>query len=113
MGELLGPVEFAVLDALQRGALRSRCTARRVAGLREQPGGEVLLHDALRVCEQGGLIRSQRDNQGRRYELTTAGRARLRAERRFRLALGGLLVRGKFERAQMCERLELARGRAS
>ena len=94
-GDLLGQVEFAVLDAVHRGALRSRCTARQVGGLRELPAGEVLLHDALRGCERDGFVRSRRDDAGRRYELTAAGRTRLRAERRFRAALVGLLLRGQ------------------
>ena len=94
VGDPLGPVEFAVLDAVHRGALRSRCTARQVRGLSERPAGEAVLHDALRGCDQGGLVRSRRDDTGRRYELTAAGRAQLCAERRFRAALVGLLLRG-------------------
>ncbi len=70
VGDPLGQVEFAVLDAVHRGALRSRCTARQVPGLSERPSGEVVLHEALRGCEQGGLVRSRRDDAGRRYELT-------------------------------------------
>jgi DNA-binding PadR family transcriptional regulator len=92
-GEPLGQVEFAVLAAVHRGALRSRCTAEQVRELGEQPAGEALLHDALHQCEQDGLVRSERDRAGRRYELTAAGRARLRLERRFRLALVGALLR--------------------
>ena len=94
-GDLLGHVEFDVLDTVHRGALRSRCTARQVRGLRDLPAGEVLLHDALRGCERDGLVRSRRDDAGRQYEVTAAGRAQLRAERRFRSALVGLLLRGQ------------------
>jgi hypothetical protein len=94
VGDPLGQVEF-VLDAVHHGVLRSRCTALQVPGLSERPAGEVVLHEALRGCEQGGLVRSRRDDAGRRYELTAAGRARLRAERCFRAALVGLLLRGQ------------------
>jgi DNA-binding PadR family transcriptional regulator len=51
------------------------------------------VHEALRRCEQSGLLSSERVCSGRRYELTAAGRARLRAERRFRAALVGVLLR--------------------
>jgi hypothetical protein len=91
-GDALGQVEFAVLDAVNRGALRSRRTARKIPGLRERPAGEALLHEALRRCEHEGLLRSERDVSGRRYELTGAGRARLRTERRCRLVLARLLA---------------------
>jgi DNA-binding PadR family transcriptional regulator len=91
--EALGHVEFAVLSAVQRGALRRRAGARQISSLREQPGGEAILHAALRRCEGEGLLRSRRDASGRSYELTTAGSARLRTERRFRLALIGVLIR--------------------
>jgi DNA-binding PadR family transcriptional regulator len=91
-GEALGQVEFAVLDAVSRGALRSRRTARKIPGLRERPAGEAILHEALRRCEHEGLLRSERDPSGRLYELTAAGRTRLRAERRFRLALARVLA---------------------
>jgi DNA-binding PadR family transcriptional regulator len=91
----LGRIELAVLDAVRSGALRSRCSARQVSGLREQPAGEVLLHDALRLCEQAGLLSSARDSAGRRYRLTAAGRARLRADRGFRVAIVRLLLRGR------------------
>jgi len=93
VGDPLGQIEFAVLAAVHRGALRSRRTAGQVRGLSEQPAGEVLLHDALRRCEQDGLVRSQRDRAGRQYQLTAAGRGRLRRERRFRVALIGALLR--------------------
>jgi DNA-binding PadR family transcriptional regulator len=89
----LGHVEFAVLEALHRGLLRSRLTARKVSRLAEAPAGEAILHDVLRRCERAGLLRSERDVSGRRYEMTAAGRARLRADRRFRMALGRALVR--------------------
>jgi DNA-binding transcriptional regulator PaaX len=91
----LGHVEFAVLDAVYRDTLRSRCTAGQVPVLREQPAGEVILHDALRRCEREGLVSSVRDARGRRYHLTAAGRARLRADRRFTAALVRMLVRGQ------------------
>jgi DNA-binding PadR family transcriptional regulator len=32
------------------------------------------MHAALRRCEHDGLLRSERDADGRRYELTAAGR---------------------------------------
>jgi hypothetical protein len=89
----LGNVEFAVLDAVHRGSLCSRRTARHVRGLREQPAGEVILHEVLRRCERDGLVTSNRDGGGRLYRLTRAGRARLRADRRFRAALARMLLR--------------------
>jgi DNA-binding PadR family transcriptional regulator len=94
-GDPLGQVEFAVLDAVHRGALRSRRTAGQVRALGERPAGEAILHNALRRCERGGLLRSDRDELGRRYELTAAGRARLRTDRRFKLALIGVLLRSQ------------------
>jgi DNA-binding PadR family transcriptional regulator len=87
-------VEFVVLDAVNRGALRSRRTARQIPGLRKRPAGEAVLHEALRRCEDEGLLRSERHASGRLYELTGAGRTRLRTDRRFRLALARLLARG-------------------
>jgi DNA-binding PadR family transcriptional regulator len=92
-GDALGLVEFVVLDAVSRGALRSRRTARQIRILREAPAGEVLLHEALRRCESAGLVRSRRDSRGRLYELSAAGRLRLRADRRFREALIRVLAR--------------------
>jgi DNA-binding PadR family transcriptional regulator len=92
--DALGLVEFAVLDAVNRGALRSRRTARKIPILRERAAGEAILHEALQRCERDGLLRSERDASGRRYDLTPAGSRRLRADRRFRLALAGLLARG-------------------
>lgn len=86
-GDPLGHVEFAVLDAVHRRALRSRSTALQIHRLRERRAGEGIFHDVLHRCEQDGLLRSQRDDRGRRYELTAAGRARLRADRRFRVTL--------------------------
>jgi DNA-binding PadR family transcriptional regulator len=94
-GDTLGQVEFAVLLAVHRGGLRSRLTARQVRVLGEHPAGEAILHEALRRCEHDGLVRSQREASGRRYELTGAGRARLHADRRFRVALALLLARGR------------------
>ena len=92
--DTLGTVEFAVLDALHRGLLRSRRrTARQIPVLGCEPAGEVILHDVLRRCEREGLVRSRRDEAGRRYELTAAGRAKLRADRRFRRALLRVLAR--------------------
>jgi DNA-binding PadR family transcriptional regulator len=90
----LGLVEFAVIDAVNRGALRSRQTADRVPGLRHEPAGDALVNEALRRCERRGLLWSKRVRSGRRYEVTAAGRARLRADRRFRAALFGVLARG-------------------
>jgi len=92
-GDPLGWFEFAVMDAVYRGALRSRQGVGRVLGLLSEPGGYAVMYDALRRCERHGLLRSERDRSGRRYELTAAGRRRLRTERRFRAALAGLLVR--------------------
>jgi DNA-binding PadR family transcriptional regulator len=92
-GDPLGCVEFAVIDALNRGALSSRQTSDRVPRLRHEPGGDALVHEALRRCERCGLLASERVYSGRRYQLTAAGRARLRAERRFGAALVGVLLR--------------------
>jgi DNA-binding PadR family transcriptional regulator len=94
-GDPLGHVEFAVLYAVHRGALRRRCTATQVGILSRQPAGEVILHQALGRCEREGLVSSERDYVGRRYQLTAAGRARLRADRRFRAALIRVLVRSQ------------------
>ena len=94
-GDPLGHVEFAVLDAVHRGSLRSRRTAAQVRGLREQPAGEVILRDVLRGCERDGLVSSTRDGRGRLYQLTAAGRARLRADRRFRAAMVRMLLRAQ------------------
>jgi DNA-binding PadR family transcriptional regulator len=54
----------------------------------------VVLHDVLHRFEQAGLLSSTRDGAGRRYRLTSAGRARLRFERRLRVALARVLLRG-------------------
>jgi DNA-binding PadR family transcriptional regulator len=91
----LGPVEFAVLEAVHRGALRHRRTVGQVPALHRHPAGEAILHRALRLCELEGLVRGSRDASGRRYELTAAGRARLRADRRFRTALVRALLGGQ------------------
>jgi hypothetical protein len=93
--DALGMVEFAVLESVSRGALRSRRTAHQVRVLRGHPAGEVILHEVLRRCEQDGFLRSRRDNCGRGYELTAAGRIRLRADRRFRVALVRVLARSR------------------
>lgn len=77
------------------GALRSRCTAEQVRVLCDQPAGKAILHDVLRRCERGGVLRSSRDSSGRRYELTAAGRVKLRADRRFRAALVRVLARSR------------------
>ena len=99
-GDTLGLVEFAVLESVSRGALRSRRTAQQIDVLRGQPAGEAILHDVLRRCERGGLLRSSRDSSGRRYEVTAAGRIRLRTDRRFRAAVVRMLARSRFyERA--------------
>jgi DNA-binding PadR family transcriptional regulator len=94
-GDTLGQVEFAVVDAVHRGAFRARRSARQIGLLSDQPAGEAILHDVLRRCERDGLLRSSRDSSGRLYELTAAGRVRLRAERRFRAALIRALVRSR------------------
>ena len=93
--EPLGQVEFAVLEAVNRGAFRSRCTAGRVCVLQERAARESTLHDVLRRCERDGLVRSNRDRTGRRYELTPAGRVKLRADRRFRATMIALLARSR------------------
>jgi DNA-binding PadR family transcriptional regulator len=93
VGDTLGQVEFAVVDAVNSGVLRSRRSARQIRLLREQPAGETILYDVLRRCEREGLLRSSRDASGRRYELTAAGCARLKADRRFRGALVRVLAR--------------------
>jgi DNA-binding PadR family transcriptional regulator len=98
--DVLGHVEFAVLGAVQSGALRTGRTARKIPGLSGRPGEEAILHEVLRRCERDGLLRSGRDASGRWYELTAAGRTRLRVDRRFRLALAGLLARGSAQGAQ-------------
>jgi len=91
----LGHVEYTVLDAVHRGAIRSRRTARQIRSLRDQPAGETILNDVLHACEQAGLVSSTRDSVGRLYRVTAAGRARLRADRRFRTALVRALLRGQ------------------
>jgi hypothetical protein len=94
VGDPLGHVEFAVLDAVHRGSLCHRRTAGQIWRLGEQPAGEVILHDVLRSCERDGLLSSTRDGRGRLYQLTAAGRAKLRADRRFRVAMVRMLLRG-------------------
>lgn len=93
--DLLGQVDFAVLDAVHRGALRSRCVPCQIGVLRGRPAAQTILSEVLRRSEREGLLRSCRDASGRRYELTAAGRARLRANRRFRAALLGMLARSR------------------
>jgi DNA-binding PadR family transcriptional regulator len=93
-GDPVGQVEFVVLDAVHRGVLRSRRTAQKIPSLSQRTAGEAILHEALRRCEHDGLLRSKRDAAGRSYQLTAAGRRRLRADRRFRVALARLLARG-------------------
>ena len=92
--DALGQIEFAVLAAVHRGALRSRRTARQIGVLQGQPAGETILHNALRQCEQNGLLCSRRDASGRQLDLTAAGRVRLRADSQFRAALIRVLARG-------------------
>jgi hypothetical protein len=94
-GDPLGLVEFAVVDAVYCGTVSSRRNAGQIGLLRDQPAGETMLHDVLRRCERDGLLRSSRDRSGRVYELTAAGRARLRADRRFRAALIRVLSRSR------------------
>jgi hypothetical protein len=91
--ELVGQYEIAVLEAVDSGALGLRRRAASSGALRSAPAPEALVHDALRRCECRGLLRSRRDGNGRRYELTRKGRSQLRAQRRFALALAGLLSR--------------------
>jgi hypothetical protein len=55
----------------------------------------VILHEVLHRCEQAGLLNSARDDAGRLYQLTAAGGARLRADRRFRVALVRALLRAQ------------------
>ncbi|MGH2852025.1 MAG: hypothetical protein ACRDLP_15600 [Solirubrobacteraceae bacterium] len=93
--ELLPMHEIAILAAVQRGALRAGVIARRVPALGDEPAAEVLLHDALRCCEHRGFVRSRRTPRGRSYSLTAAGRARLRAQRRFACALAALMARSR------------------
>ena len=93
--DLLGPVEMAVLDALHRGALRSRCSAVQIAGLRDEPAGEYVLHEILGRFDEQGLVRTRRDAGSRHWTLTPAGRARLRTRRHFARALATLIVRSQ------------------
>ena len=92
-GESLRPVEFALLDAVHRGVPRRRLIARQVPALRCQPAGEAILHDVLRTCEEDGLLRDDRDASAGRYELTSAGRVRLQADRSVRTATTRVLLR--------------------
>jgi DNA-binding PadR family transcriptional regulator len=89
----LGSIELDVLDAVHRGLLRARRTARKIPRLNDQPAGEAILHEVLHRCERAGLLHGRRDASGRRYELTAAGHSRLRADRQFRAALARLLLR--------------------
>jgi len=91
--DLPGPVETAVLHALHRGALGTRCSARAIPALRDEPTGEQLLHEILNRCEERGLVRSDRHHDRREWRLTAAGRARLRTGRRFAQALASVLAR--------------------
>ncbi len=91
--DLLGPIDVIVLEALHRGALRARCTAKRIPVLRDDPAGERLLHETLRRCERHSLVASTRRAGERSYALTPKGRARLRTHRRFGLALASLVAR--------------------
>jgi hypothetical protein len=90
--DLPGPVEIAVLDAVHRGALRSRCSAVQVVALQKEPAGEYLLHEILGRCVEHGLVRTHRDATSRHWALTPTGRARLRTRRRFARALATLVV---------------------
>ena len=91
--ELLGKNETAILAGVSSGTFRAGVQASRVRALSDDPAAEFHLHEALRRCERAGLLRSGRDARGRRYTLTPAGRAQLRAQRGFKLALLGLLAR--------------------
>jgi len=85
--ELLGSVETVMLAAVDGGALRVRCTAKRVPALRDEPDGEHLLHVALGRCVHDGLARRERHGSRINWVMTAKGRARLRARRRFARAL--------------------------
>jgi DNA-binding PadR family transcriptional regulator len=91
--DLPGGVETAVLDALHRGALRVRCSARAIPALRDEPTGEHVLHEILNRFEERGLVRSDRHRDGREWRVTAAGRARLRAHGRFARALASVIAR--------------------
>jgi hypothetical protein len=104
--DLLGRRQVAILDAVHRGAMRSRACAGQVRALVDEPSGDALLHDTLRRFEEAGLLRSSRQTAGRSYSLTAAGRSRLRAQRRFERALLGLLARS--DRAQRPQREDLS-----
>jgi hypothetical protein len=93
--DLLGPVEIAVIDALHRGALRSRCSAVQIAGLRDEPAGDYVLHTILGRLEEQGLVWTRRDASSRHWMLTPAGRARLRRRRQFARTLATLIVRSQ------------------
>jgi hypothetical protein len=71
--DLPGPVETAVLDALHRGALGVRCSARAIPALRDEPTGEQLLHEILNRCEERGLVRSDRRPDRREWRLMQQG----------------------------------------
>jgi DNA-binding PadR family transcriptional regulator len=104
--DLLGRREVAILDAVHRGAMRSRPCAGQVRALVDEPAGEALLHDTLRRFEEAGLLRSSSQTAGRIYTLTAAGQSRLRAQRRFERALLGLLARS--DRAERLRRENLS-----
>lgn len=91
--EPLGQVEFAVLGAVHQGVLRSRGADGENSVLRDRLATDATVHDVLRRFEQDGLLRSRRNRSGRNYELTAAGRACLRSNRRLRSALIRLLAR--------------------
>jgi hypothetical protein len=50
--DLLGRREVAILDAVHRGAMRSRACAGQVRALVDEPASEALLHDTLRRFEE-------------------------------------------------------------
>ena len=91
--DLLGPIDAIVLEALRSGALRPRCTARRIPVLRDDPAGERLLHETLRRCDHDSLVTSCRRAGERTYALTPNGRARLWTHGRFGVALSALIAR--------------------
>ena len=47
---------MADTEKVQRGVLSSRQTADRVPRVRHEPGGDALVHEALRRCERCGLL---------------------------------------------------------
>jgi hypothetical protein len=61
--DTLGLVEFAVLESVSRGTLRSRRTAQQIDVLRDQPAGDPILHafcaaaSGAGCCAAAGIAR--------------------------------------------------------